>query len=225
MTAPTSHAKQYIKIAADNCIFTVREGKLQVLLIQMKKKPFTGRWALPGGLIGNRERLLAAAEHVLKLQTGVTGVYLEQLFTFDTLDRDPFGRVVSSAYMALVPDTRRELKPNPKYSAVQWLPISKLPHLAYDHDSIVAYAIERLRAKLEYTNVAWSLLPAEFTLTELQQIYETVLNRRLDKRNFRKKILELKLLATVSRKAARGAHRPAQLYRCRSRRPQILQVL
>lgn len=218
-------SSQNIKVAVDNCIFTVRDGKLHLLLIQMKKKPFTGRWALPGGLVRGAESLDAAAARVLREETAVRDVYLEQLYTFGRPDRDQFGRVVSAAYFALIPSGDVQLRTIAKYADVRWWPSSSLPRLAYDHDEIAGYAKRRLAWKLEYTNAAWSLLPTRFTLAELQKVYQAVLGRDLDKRNFRKKILKLGLVEEVGVTAMRGAHRPAMLYRFKSKKPVIVEVL
>jgi 8-oxo-dGTP diphosphatase len=130
-------------------------------------------------------------------------------------------RVVSSAYFALVPHEEAYLRSGPKYSDIGWFAVSSLPRLAYDHNAVAEVAVDRLRAKLSYTNIAWSLLPESFTLGELQEVYEVILGRSLDRRNFRKKILSLGLLKPTSGQR-RGAHRPAQLYAFRSRRPEIL---
>lgn len=215
---------QDIKVATDAAIFTVKDGALQLLLIKMKKKPFEGRWALPGGLLGDDETAEDAVRRILKGQSGVTGVYLEQLATFDAHSRDPFGRVVSIAYVALIPNAGVKLHTTAKYADVRWTPVSKLPKLAYDHTEITKAAVARLRAKLGYANVAWSLLPAEFPLSRLQDIYEIILGRPLDKRNFLKKILSLKLLEDTGKKGG-GAHRPAKLYRFRKKAPALVDIL
>lgn len=211
-------SSQDIKVAVDAAIFTVRDGKLHVLLIQMRKKPFTGRWALPGGLLDDRETSEKAARRILRTQTGVTDVYLEQLATFDEPKRDPLGRVISVASFALVPHDGVRLQTSEKYADVRWWPVGALPKLAYDHGGMLAYAVERVGAKLQYANIAWSLLPAEFTLSQLQSVYEAILGRSFDKRNFRKKILVLDLLAATGKTDRGGAHRPAALYRFRSRK-------
>jgi len=222
----TAHpALQQVKVAVDNCIFTVLQERLHLLLIQMTKAPFTGRWALPGGLIQGGEDLDAAAARILYEETAVADVYLEQLYTFGRPDRDPAGRVISVAYFALIHATGIELCTQPKYADVRWWPCTNLPALAYDHDEVAAYARQRLEWKLAYTNVVWSLLPRRFALTELQKVYEAVLGRQLDKRNFRKKILSLGLIEPVGEKAMRGAHRPAMLYRFTSREPQLVAML
>jgi 8-oxo-dGTP diphosphatase len=208
---------QDIKVAVDAAIFTVREGKLCALAIKMKKDPYAGRWALPGGLLGDDETAEAAARRILAAQTGVTDVYLEQLRTFDAPARDPFGRVVSVASFALMPSDDVELRTTNKYAEVRWMPVAEMKRLAYDHDAVLAAALERVRARLGYTNIAWGLLPERFTLSRLQEVYESILGRPLDKRNFRKKILSLDLLAATGKKEAGGAHRPAALYRFRRR--------
>ncbi len=221
----THPATQQVKVAVDNCIFTVLEGSLHLLLIQMTKVPYTGMWALPGGLIQDEESLDAAAGRILYEETGVADVYLEQLYTFGQPDRDPAGRVVSIAYFALIHAAGIELRTQPKYVDVRWWPCANLPPLAYDHDAVAAYARQRLEWKLAYTNIVWSLLPRRFALTELQKVYEAVLGRQLDKRNFRKKILSLGLVEPVGETAMRGAHRPAMLYRFTSREPRLIDML
>jgi len=218
-------AKQNIKVAVDTVIFSVRDGRLMALLIQMKKKPFTGQWAFPGGLLGDGQTALTAARQVLKTQTGVSRVYLEQLATFDDLRRDPLGRVVSIAYFALVASADLKLRTTGKYADVRWWPADRLPPLAYDHRHIARVALDRLRAKLGYTNIAWSILPPEFTFAEMQSAYEAILGRPLDKRNFRKKALALRLIAPTGKKTSGRTHRPAELFRFRSRKPAIVEVL
>ena len=216
---------QHVKIAVDNCIFTVLEDRLHLLLIQMTKVPYTGMWALPGGLIQDDESLDDAAVRILYEETGVADVYLEQLYTFGQPDRDPAGRVVSVAYFALIHTAGIALCTQPKYADVRWWPCATLPPLAYDHDAVATYARQRLEWKLAYTNVVWSLLPRRFALTELQKVYEAVLGRPLDKRNFRKKILALGLVEPVGETAMRGAHRPAMLYCFTSREPKLIDML
>jgi 8-oxo-dGTP diphosphatase len=206
-------SKQDIRIATDAAIFTVQDGKLKALLIQMKKSPFTGDWALPGGLIGENETTRNSAIRILAEQTGVRDVYIEQLMTFDDPKRDPLGRVISVAWFALIPDSGRPLRTTEKYMDVRWWPVAKLPKLAYDHAHIAQTAIARLRAKLGYANVAWSLLPPIFTLSDLQKTHEAILGKSLDKRNFQKKILASGLLKATGKTSSGGAHRPARLYR------------
>jgi len=218
------HAKQNIKLAVDNCIFTIKDGKLCVLLIKMKDK-LQGHWALPGGLVNNNETLDSAAKRILKTQTSVSDVYLEQLYTFGDVKRDPFARVISTAYFALVPPKTNNIKTSAKYSDVRWIPVKKLPGLAYDHDKIAKYAKQRLADKISYTNAVWSLLPTKFTLTDLQKVYEIILGKVIDKRNFRKKILALDIIHPTSETKIKGAHRPAKLYEFSSTKPKIVEIV
>lgn len=216
---------QNIKIAVDAGIFRLKDDALHVLLIQMKKQPFGGMWAIPGGLLEEEETTLKAATRILKTQTGVSDVFLEQLATFDQMDRDPAGRVVSVAHYALVPDQEVALKTTEKYADVRWYPVKKLPALAYDHKRIVNEATMRIAAKIQYTNIAWSLLPRDFTLTDLQRVYEILLDKPLDKRNFRKRIDALGLIAPTGASRTGAAHRPAALYRFKHRTLEYVQIM
>lgn len=213
-------------VAVDVAVFTVRAGVLQVLLVQARSGPFAGWWALPGGRVREDESLDDAAARELLAQAAVRDAYLEQLYTFGHPRRDPRDRVVSVAYVGLLADPDRVTAPAVagKYEAVDWRPVSRLPPLAYDHAAVVRTAVARLRAKLQYTNLAYTLLPPSFTLGELQSLYEAILGRRLDRRNFRRKVLSLGLLRALGR-VRRGAHRPAALYAFRSRRPMTVSVL
>jgi 8-oxo-dGTP diphosphatase len=199
-----------VSVAVDLVIFTVRDGALQVLLIERGGAPFKGQWALPGGFVSGRETLEEAARRELEEETGLRGVYLEQLFTFGDPGRDPRGRIVSVAYFALTPPA--PLRAATDAANAAWHPAARPPKLAFDHAAILRTGLERLRAKLGYSTVGFELLPRQFTLTELQALYEAILERPLDKRNFRKKILSLGLLKSEGRTRASGAHRPARLY-------------
>ncbi|MFC1598636.1 NUDIX domain-containing protein [Patescibacteria group bacterium] len=225
MTISKHPSKQNIKIAIDNCIFTVKDNELYILLIQMKKVPYNNMWALPGGLVKDSENLDKAAMRILKEETNVANIYLEQLYTFGETDRDPRGRVISVAYFALIPDTNLKLKTIPKYADVKWHKFVDLPKLAYDHNEIAKYAKQRLEWKIEYSNAVWSLLPTKFTLSQLQKVYESILGQELDKRNFRKKIFKLNIIQATGEKTIFGAHRPAMLYKFKSTKPQIVKVL
>lgn len=218
-------SEQDIKVATDAVIFTVRRGELMVLLIQMKKTPYTGKWAVPGGIIGQTETSEQAARRILTTQTGIRDAHLEQLATFDDPKRDKLRRVVSVAYVALVASEKVILKTTEKYADVRWWPAGKLPPLAYDHKDVVAVGVARLQAKLEYTNVAWSLLPKEFSLTELQEIYEIILGRPVDKRNFRRRVLDLGIVVGTGKKRTGGAHRPAELYAFKKRKMEYIDVI
>ncbi|MBI4118217.1 MAG: NUDIX hydrolase [Parcubacteria group bacterium] len=212
-------------IATDVALFTVRDNLLQVLLIKMKKEPYTGKWAMPGGLVKPDESVDSAAERVLQEKGGIQNVYLEQLHTFGRVDRDPFGRVVSVAYTALVPSAKLSLKTTEEYSNIAWFPVKSAPVLAYDHKEVLATAVERLRAKLGYTTIAQNLLPKEFTLSELQNIYEVVLGKKLDKRNFRKKILAVGLVKSTGKERRGGANRPAELYTFQAKQLKTVEIL
>lgn len=198
-------------------IFTVDAGRLHVLLIRRSASPFKGSWSLPGGLLNPGESLEDAAVRKLDEETGVTDVFLEQLYTFSDLD----GRgSVAVAYFALVDMLRTHLAQRREWPPA-WFPVSDTPPLAFRNEVVVDYALRRLRAKLGYSNVAYSLLPAEFSLSELQRTYEAILGRALDKRNFRKRVISLRLVEPTGRRASEGRHRPAQLYRFRERRPVV----
>ena len=219
-------------VAVDVAVFTVLDRRLQVLLVQPRTGPFADQWALPGGRVHVDESLDDAARRELAAQTGLRDVYLEQLYTFGSPQRDPRNRVVSVAYVALIPHGGRLVAPpaavadapGGKYAHVAWRPVRRLPPLAYDHATVVRTALARLRAKLTYTNLVYTLLPDAFTLGELQEMYEAILGRTLDRRNFRKKILSLGLLRRLDRQR-RGPHRPAALHAFRHRRPMVVDVL
>ena len=200
-----------IRVTVDVVIFTIREGALHVLLVRRAGPPFAGRYAIPGGFVHEDESLEAAARRELLEETGVRDVYLEQLYSFGDPGRDPRGRVVTVAYFALVAGDRA-LTAGTDADEARWWPVSELPHLAFDHDRILAYALERLRTKLEYTTVGFQLLPAKFTLAELQTVYEAILGRGLDKRNFRRKIELLGIVSPLREQRATG-RKPARLYR------------
>ncbi|HLZ71482.1 MAG TPA: NUDIX domain-containing protein [Dehalococcoidia bacterium] len=196
-------------------IFTVRREGLGVLLINRAAEPFVGRWALPGGLLLPGETLQAAAARRLVRETGVADVYLEQLFTFDAADQNG-GPRATVAYFALVDEGQVTLEERTAWRPA-WFVIAELPELAFANNAIVAYALQRLQAKLGYSNVAWALVPERFTLTQLQRVYEAILGRRLDKRNFRKRVLSLGFVEETAQFLRSGAHRPARLYRFCSR--------
>ena len=211
-------------VAVDVVIFTIADGELQALLVEVKSGPFAGRWAFPGGLVPVGEAPDVTAKRELLSQTGIGDVYLEQLRTFGDPKRDPQAHVVSVAYFALVASKGEGQADNPKYRRMQWGPVRDLPSLAYDHNLLAQCALERLRSKLAYTNIVYSLLPRELTLGELQEIYEIIIGRPLDRRNFRKKILALGLLRPL-RRQRRGRHRPAQLYTFARREPMNVEML
>lgn len=219
-----SSLQAHPRVAVDAVLFTIADRELKTLLVKIKKGPFLDRWAFPGGLVQVEESLDDAARRELHEKTGVQDLYLEQLYTFGDARRDPVAHTVAVAYFALVPYFDHALQHGEKYADVGWFPVRALPHLAYDHNIIAAYALTRLQAKLGYTNIVYSLLPREFTLAELQDIYEVILDERLDRRNFRRKLLTLGLLQPLA-KTRRGSHRPAMLYAFVRRSPMNVEVL
>ena len=201
-------------------IFTVREGALQVLLIHRADEPEAGRWALPGGYLLGCESLNDAASRVLVHESGVADVYLEQLYTFDTPPAALGTSALVVSYFALVDARRARLEPRETWQPA-WFPVAGLPSLAFRNDAVIDYALRRLRAKLEYSNVVYSLMPEEFTLTDLQRVYEVIVGAPLDKRNFRRRVLSLGIVVASGRRSSGGAHRPAELYRFAKRQPTV----
>jgi len=220
-TLPTSNPvssrpeEKYPKpsVTVDVVLFTFTGGSLRVLLIRRNGDPFKGRWALPGGFVQENERLEDAAARELFEETGLKDIYLEQLYTFGDPGRDPRGWTISVAYFAIVSeDMTGEVHAGDDAGDAGWFDVYHLPPLAFDHDRIVRYALQRLRYKLEYTGLGFLLLPEEFTLSQLQIVYEVVLQEKLDKRNFRKKVLSMDIIEETG-KLRHGDHRPAKLYR------------
>ena len=201
-------------------ILTVVDDNLQVLLIKRGGEPYRDFWALPGGLLADGESLDAAASRKLLDETGVQDVYLEQLYTFGELDQ-PEGRGIAVAYFALVQHDQVRLREGSEWQP-GWHEAFTLPRLAFDNNLVVDYAVRRLRSKLEYTNVAYSLLPRQFTLSDLQQVYEAILDREMDKRNFRRRMLSLGIIKPSGAKRMEGAHRPAELYTFTRREPVVV---
>jgi 8-oxo-dGTP diphosphatase len=205
------HVAQHA-IAVDVVLFTIQGGTLKVLLVKRDRPPARGAWALPGGIVGPDESVDDAALRELQEETNIGNIYLEQLYTFGEPSRDPRGRIVTVAYYALVNWQPFQLKVRQRVSEANWFPVKRLPSLAFDHRRIVDYALERLRNKINYTTVGFQLLPRQFTLTELQSSYEVILSKRLDKRNFRRKMLQLGILKGTRDFKANGRQRPARLY-------------
>ena len=201
-----------LRVTVDIVIFTLREGPLQVLLVKRGVPPFEGQYAIPGGFIRGDESLEEAALRELHEETGVRNVFLEQLYTFGDPKRDPRGRVITVAYYALIASDKLSLVAGADAAEAQWFPASGVPPLAFDHKSILDYALERLRNKLEYTTVGFQLLPEKFTLGELQAVYEAILGRPFDKRNFRRKLALLEILKPL-REWQRTGRKPARLFR------------
>jgi 8-oxo-dGTP diphosphatase len=183
------------------------------MLIQRALAPFEGKWALPGGFVRLDETLAEAARRELEEETGLRDVFLEQLYTFSAVDRDPRERVVSVAHYALVNLRDHSVHAATDASAAAWFGVHDLPTLAFDHAEILQTALERLRGKLRYQPIGFELLPKKFTLSQLQRLYELVLERELDKRNFRKRVLAMDLLVELDEVEQDVAHRAARLYR------------
>jgi len=202
-------------VTTDIVIFTIRDGRLKLLLVRRGLAPFKGKWALPGGFVGIDEDLEVGARRELAEETGVSGVYLEQLYTFGAPDRDPRERVITVAWYALIPSDKLQVRAATDAEAVGWFAMDELPELAFDHARIVAMAHERLAAKLDYSTIAFQFMPARFTLGELQRVYEIILGQEIDKRNFRKWVLALEQIEETGEQRRDGAHRPAMLFRVR----------
>lgn len=213
-TKPKEFAHPYATV--DVLIFSIRNSELVVLLIRRGHPPFAGMFAIPGGFVQMKETLDQAAKRVIKVKGHQSNLYLEQLYTFGKVDRDPRGRVISVGYIALVPQDQARDIDDGKH-IIKWFAVKKLPVLAFDHKEILSVAIERIKSKIGYSNIAAGLLPTKFRFSELQKVYEIILDKPLDKRNFRKKMLSLGLLAPVGEEMSGGQHRPAMLYRFKSR--------
>lgn len=221
-----SHTYEYARpaLTTDCVVFGLDDEDLKVLLIQRDIQPFEGHWALPGGFVRVGEGLDDSARRELQEETGLENVFLEQLYTFGTPDRDPREHVVTVAYYALVNliDHRPVAATDARNAA--WFPLDDLPKLAFDHDRILATARERLRGKLRYEPIGFELLPEKFTLTELQKLYERILDETIDKRNFRKKVKKLEILEETDEIQSDVAHRAARLYRFDKKQYQTLRT-
>jgi 8-oxo-dGTP diphosphatase len=207
-------ALQNIKLAVDAVVFgyTSKEG-LSVLLIKRKVEPYQGKWALPGGLVHDDESLEDAVSRELAEETGISINYLEQLYTFGNPTRDPRNRVVSVAYYGLVKPDAFQVKAATDASDAAWFNVSQLPPLAFDHSRILETAMQRLKGKIIYEPIGFELLDKRFPFSDLEKLYQTVLNRPLDRRNFKKKILQFGFLEETNEKQQlEGAGRPGNLY-------------
>jgi len=210
---PYSYPHPRPALAVDCVVFGFDEGDLRVLLIQRDVPPFEGQWALPGGFVRADETLDDAARRELEEETAVGKVFLEQLYTFGELERDPRERVVSVAYYALVKLSDHRILAATDARSAAWFAVADTPRLAFDHDRILETALQRLKGKLRYQPIGFELLPLKFTLSQLQHLYEAILETALDKRNFRKKILSMGVLEELDEVEQDVAHRAARLYR------------
>ena len=202
------------EVTTDVVIFTIKPGRLMVLLVRRANEPFKGRWAIPGGFIRLSEDLDAAALRILKEKTNVQNIYLEQLYTFGDPLRYPNSRVITCAYFALIRSDDLELsfEDSTQITDVQWHKVTQLPSLAFDHKEIIEYSLKRMRERLELCPIAFQLLPKKFTLTELQYSYELIMGKKLDKRNFRKKVLSSGIVKELDEFSKSTSKRPARLY-------------
>lgn len=213
---------QNIKVAVDIIVFTVIKENLNVLLIKRKYDPFKGQYAIPGGFVKDDESLEQAAARELQEETNVKNIFMKKLTAYGAVNRDPRGRVISIAYIALVDSEKFNLKATTDALKAKWVRVDEIKELGFDHITILQDCLKELRHDIQTTNIAAQLLPKRFTLTELQRLYEKILNKLLDKRNFRKKIKELNVLKATSETRMEGAHRPAQLHEFKDRSFQTL---
>ncbi|WP_394349199.1 NUDIX hydrolase [Flavobacterium alkalisoli] len=215
---------QNIKIAVDAVVFGYQQDTLYVLLIQQKFDGQESYWALPGGLVKDNESLISAVTRELKEETNVDINFMEQLYTFgDDLNRDSRNRVISVAYFALIDSSKTNIKADTDADKVQWFPVKDVPALAFDHNLILQRAIERLKAKLTYQPVGFDLLPKEFLFSDLENLYCTILEKEIDRRNFRKKILSFDIVEETDRFSEKKAGRPAKLFRFNSAKYKALE--
>ncbi len=225
--SPSEAHLHFAVLAADTVLFTLKEGRLLVRLMRVHRPPyFENTKGLPGGLLDPKETAEDAALRHLEAKAGIAmkKVYAEQLYTFSRIDRDPRGRVVAVAYLALVPWESLDEMERGEGDAY-WAPLSDAHDLAYDHDEVLATALLRLRSRVRYTTLIQKLMPEEFTLTELEEAYEAILKEGIDKRNFRKKIAKLELLTELPHKRQGGKHRPARLYRFSAKKVTEIEVV
>jgi 8-oxo-dGTP diphosphatase len=209
---PFTYAFARPALAVDCVVFGYRSEQLMLLCIERGEPPFEGKWALPGGFVHIDETLDRAAERELVEEAGLKLGYLEQLYTFGALERDPRERVVTVAYVALVkPEQEPRASTDAKRAA--WFDVRERPPLAFDHESIVLRGLERLRSKVRYRPIGFGLLEETFTLSELQRLYEVIVGRALDKRNFRKKILKLGFIVPTDQKERGVARRAARFFK------------
>ncbi len=193
--------------------FGFENTSLEVLLIKRAIKPEKGKWALPGGFVKKDELIRNAAQRILEETTGVKNIYLEEITIFDDINRYPLRRVFTIGYFALVKPEHYKLSTGIDTSEVKWVKLTELPELPFDHNQIVRVALEKLRTRIRYRPIGFELLPEKFTLPQLQTLYEVILGKKLDKRNFRKKLMNMNLLKKLKTTSTNGKRRPAFLYK------------
>lgn len=199
-------------LSIDCVIFGFDHGKLKILLIKRNEEPFINTWALPGNLVAVDEDLNGAARMILKEISGLDSVFLEQVKTFGEIDRHPIGRVITTAYFALINSENLELHPGSLAEKAEWVALEDVRQLAFDHNNILQACVNHLRKSIRNKPIGFELLPQKFTLSELQDLYEAIIRQKLDKRNFRKKILSMNILIDNKEQQMKVAHRPARLY-------------
>lgn len=205
---------QNVKIAVDAIVFGYSNNALHVLIVEQKFGSLKNSWVLPGGFVKDNETLYEAINRELKEEAGITVNYLEQLYTFgDDINRDPRGRVVSVAYFALVNSTELKLFATTDAKDAKWVPLHELPKLGFDHNNIVQLAYERLKSKLTYQPIGFDLLPKEFLFSDLENLYCNILQKQIDRRNFRKKILSYELLDETDKISSEKTGRPAKIFK------------
>lgn len=214
---PYTYTYARAALTVDCVVFGLDDDGLKILLIQRDLEPFAGRWAFPGGFVRLEETLDAAALRELQEETGLTKVYLEQLATIGDVQRDPRERVVTVAYFALVRLSDHRVQAATDARDAAWFAVDDVPKLAFDHEAILALALTRLQGKVRYQPLGFELLPTKFSLTQLQRMYEIILERTIDKRNFRKKVMSLEILEELDEVEQDVAHRAARLYRFNER--------
>lgn len=227
MQTSTDHL-HFAVLAADVALFTVKDDHLLVRMVNVHRPPFfTNVAGLPGGLLQPTETAEEAIERHIREKAKITApsVHIEQLYTFSQIDRDPRGRVVAVAYIGLIPWNALSEKEQSNTPDVSWQPVHRIKTLAYDHQNILQMAVKRLQSRVTYTTLISKLMPREFTLTELQNMYQTVLGTSLDKRNFRKKLLKLKIVKPLRKERSDGPWRPAQLFTFTSKHIQEIEML
>lgn len=208
----SQHLHKAIALTTDCVILGFDGGELKVLLTEREKEPFKNKWALPGGFVFPEETTEACARRILREKTGIDNIFIEQLYTFSKVDRDPRERVVSVAYYALVNRQSYELIAGRDTLQAEWFGLSRLPALAFDHAEIVAMAVQRLKGKISYQPIGFELLNEQFTLSQLQAVYEAIFGAEIDKRNFRKKVLTMGILKASGEKEKNVSRKAAILY-------------
>ncbi|MGD1007351.1 MAG: NUDIX domain-containing protein [Ignavibacteriaceae bacterium] len=200
-------------ISIDCVIFGFEQSVLEILLIKRAGNPHKGIWALPGGFVKKEELIEDAAKRILEVTTGVSNIYLEEVAVFDRIDRFPLWRVFTIGHFALISPEHYKLSTGIDSTEVKWFKISKLPELHFDHKHIIEVALSKLRSRVRYKPIGFELLPGKFTLPQLQTLYEVILGKKLDKRNFRKKIMKMNLLKRLKEKDQNNIRRAAYLYK------------